>query len=230
MYTLTEYDLKYISVEIRDQYTSPEKRLADEFMKQIAKPPLKVRKISRGDAEAMGKRFDKMGFEVNARFLAVGCLPDRERSQICGAWMKNRFDFSGQEMPSTNRVEIQLQPIKDLYAEYKDSESVQKSNLPPVSINTFRMIFYDRFSYVKSRRQMTVQGTCNDCALINCLFNSRKDYASHEQVKQLRQYHDLTINREKQLYYDKRNWAFAEPESFLSGTFQSFKTITFTID
>ena len=221
IYDLTRYDLKYISQEIKRKSASFDNQVFNNVQNQLVKSHKtpKLKSVSLQEASTFTKSLAAAGFDINKRDVAQLCAADNIRLGLCVAWLTDLFEF-GDETPTANRIEIDHKHLTALFRDYENSRfNKEMFTSQPVSYATFTHLYRERFHYVSARKQLSVQGTCHDCAMLRTLKENFTDLMNRTLIQTLSKHHALMVKTEKEYYYFKIARAFQSPERVLSGTY-----------
>ena len=156
------------------------------------------------------------GIVFDRHQIAALAVPNRPAALMLFAWMDDYFQMVGHVQPNGRDVELENQPMDEIYEEYMLDLDCAGHKDSILSISSFRAMWEECFPYVKRRSYIATCGKCHTCAALGIARSKHQLRHEREQLRMLHAFHRTGFMNERLSYYERRQKALQMPSKYLS--------------
>ena len=158
----------------------------------------------------------RRGIVLDRYQMASLAVPNTAASLTMFAWMDDYFMLVGQVEPNGHDVELENNPMQEIYEEYMIDLDLAGLRSSVLSMASFINMWQECFPHVKRRSYIGVCGKCHTCAALGIARGKHQLRHEREQLKMLHAFHRMGFMSERLSYYDRRQEAIQMPSQYLS--------------
>lgn len=156
------------------------------------------------------------GIYLDPYQMASMAVPNTFGALTLFAWFDDYFSLVGHVEPNGHDIELEAQPLLEIYDEYVWQLTNAGMRDQIFSITHFETLWKECFPHVRRMTYTGLGGKCHTCAALGIARKTHTTRVARDHIKMLHEMHRSGYMNERRLYYGRRWKAQVYPTKFLS--------------